>query len=63
MNTIRSRTARTHSARFADVRRSSSMIPILSVDLGQGQEILDLGEELARERRLLRVPCILGLTM
>ena len=61
MNTTRERAARMHSARLSVVRRSSSMMPILTVLLGSPSSC-----STASNRLLVRAtssgPCIFGLT-
>ena len=54
MKMMRSRAARMHSLRLTVVRRSSSMMPILSVFAREAERVLDAREQVARPARLPR---------
>ena len=53
MNTTRDLAARMHSARLTVVRRSSSMMPTLTVFAGRPSSPLDRGEQVVGERDLV----------
>jgi hypothetical protein len=62
MNTMRLRTAAMHAARFADVRRSSSITPTLSVYVGSPSNVSTAPNK-SSVKATSSGPCIFGLTM